>query len=144
MDRTICDFSIGSLNVRGLNNRIKRLAIYNWIKQKNVDIFMLQESYCTSEVCSTWEAEWGGKCLFAYGSKHSRGTMILFKAGLNVNILSVKVDKNGRYIIAKLEIEDLTFVLVNIYAPNKINEKELFFPKYQQRVTMLEIQLTDN
>ena len=40
--------------------------------------------------------------------------------------MSTNVDKKGRYIIAKLDFADLTFVLVNIYAPKKINEQELF------------------
>ena len=64
IDRTSSDFSVGSLNVRGINDKIKRLAIYNWIKQKQFDIFMMQECYCAKETCSTWEKEWGGTFFF--------------------------------------------------------------------------------
>ena len=44
-----------------------------------------------------------------------------------MKILSSKEDLQGQYIIAKLEIQGEEFVTVNIYAPNKITEKDLFF-----------------
>jgi len=56
-----------------------------------------------------------------------RGTMISSKVGFDVKVLSLKEDLQGRYIIAKLDIQAETFVLVNIYAPNKIIEKDVFF-----------------
>ena len=102
MDKVKYDFSVGSINVRGINDQIKRTAIFNWIKKNNFDICMMQECYCTGEVSSKWQSEWGGKCLFAYGSKHSRGRMILFKQELDVTILSTESDNNGRYIIVEI------------------------------------------
>ena len=104
---------------------------------------MMQECYCAKEICSTWEREWGGNCLFAFGSKHSRGTMILFKVGFDVKILSSKEDLQGRYIIAKLEIQGEIFVIVNIYAPNKITEKDLFFQNISSEFEKYDITLSD-
>ena len=127
MSKTSHDFSVGSLNVRGLNNSIKRHAIFNWIKSKNIDIFMLQECYCVKEESSTWEEEWGGKCFFSYGSKHSKGTMIIFKPGLDIDVISTKLDTDGRYIIINLEIQGKSFFFINVYAPNKSTDKEDFF-----------------
>ena len=43
-----------------------------------------------------WRAEWGGEILFAHGSKHSKGVMILFKPPLNADILEITVNKNIR------------------------------------------------
>ena len=137
------DFSVGSLNVRGLNNIIKRQAIFKWIKNKNLDIFMLQECYSGEEDCSLWEDEWGGRCLFSHGSKHSRGTMILFKPGLDIEIMSTKLDMIGRYIIVKLEIQGEMFVLVNVYAPNKATDKEGFFKRIKIELETMKIELTD-
>ena len=39
------DLSIGSLNIRGINNDIKRNAVFKWAKLKNFDILFLQECY---------------------------------------------------------------------------------------------------
>ena len=57
MDKSSCEFSIGSLNIRGMNDKLKRLAIFNWIKKKKFDIFMLQECYCVEDTGSKWEQE---------------------------------------------------------------------------------------
>ena len=65
-----------------------------------------------------WRAEWGGEILFAYGSKHSKGVMILFKPFLNVDILEITVDKNGRFLVANININQDNLCLVNIYGPN--------------------------
>ena len=50
MDKTNFNFQIMSFNVRGLNDRKKRRSIFKWIKQKNIDMCLLQETYCTAKV----------------------------------------------------------------------------------------------
>lgn len=70
------DFTIGSLNARGINDKRKRMGIFNWAHEKRFDILMLQECYSCENVESEWADEWGGVCLFSHGSKHSRGTMM--------------------------------------------------------------------
>ena len=90
MSKISHDLLVGSLNVRGLNNSIKSHAIFNSIKSKNIDIFMLQECNCLKEESSTWEEEWDGNYFFSYGSKHSKGTMIFFKPGLYIDVISKK------------------------------------------------------
>ena len=69
--------------------------------------------------------------------------MILFKVGFDVKILSSKEDLQGRYIIAKLEIQGEVFVIVNIYAPNKITEKDLFFQNISSEFEKYDITLSD-
>ena len=44
--------------------------------------------------------------------------MILFKPKINVAIEKVVRDKNGRYVLSKIYLDDEKFVFVNIYAPN--------------------------
>lgn len=143
MDKVSFDFLVGSLNIRGMNEKLKRLAIFNWIKNKKMDIFMLQECYCMEETRSKWEQEWGGKCLFSHGSKHSKGTIILFRPCLDVNILSTTIDTTGRYIITRVEIQGENFVLANIYAPNKPHEKGNFFEKILNVFETMDVTLTE-
>ena len=63
-------------------------------------ITSLQETYGDPSLEDVWRAEWGGEILFAHGFKPSKGAMILFKPSLNVDILEIAVDKNGRFLVA--------------------------------------------
>lgn len=118
-DRANFNFNTLSLNVRGLNDRKKRRPIFKWIKQKHVDICFLQETYCTSQVENIWKNEWGGQILFSNGSNHARGVAILVKPGFDAQIMKVTKDNIGRMILVEGKIQDTTFQLLNIYAPNK-------------------------
>ena len=41
--------NIISLNCRGLRDRSKRLAIYNWFKKQKADILFIHESHFTTD-----------------------------------------------------------------------------------------------
>ena len=79
----------------------------------------------------TWEAEWGGKVFFSHGSTHSKGVMILVNPKVELKIEKVISDNNGRYIILDAMVDDLHVILVNIYAPNDLNQQLAFFNDLQ-------------
>ena len=83
---------------------IKRRELFRWLHLNRFDIIFLQETYSDPSLEDVWRAEWGGEILFAHGSKHSKGVMILFKPSLNVDILEITVDKNGRFLVANINI----------------------------------------
>ena len=138
------DFKVGSLNVRGINDDVKRKGIFDWAHEKKFDIVMLQECYCCKDVEAKWVDEWGGACLFSHGSKHSKGTMMLFKKGLDIDIETERIDNLGRYIIVKLLIQGEQFILVNIYAPNTMQEKSKFYQDLCNTLDHMNISLIDN
>ena len=70
-----------------------------------------------------WSAEWGGQIIFSHGSEHSRGVCILLSVNSGFSISTVHADRDGRYIIVK--VNEHLFV-INSYAPNKGAEQELF------------------
>ena len=121
------DFSIGSLNVRGINMNIKRNAIFTWAKEKGFDILFLQECYCSTEIENIWQQEWDGKITFAHGSMHSRGTTILFSNKLDYSLIEEVCDMDGRYVICKIEVQGELYFCLNLYAPNSMVEKQIFF-----------------
>ena len=41
-------------------------------------------------------------------------------------------DKNGRFLSAKITLDDCQIVLANVYAPNNINQQVLFFKEVQK------------
>ena len=91
------------------------------------DIMFLQETYTCTEIESIYRNEYCGNISFAHGTNHSKGVMIMMRPGLDCNILKVKVDSNGRYIVQEVNIMGKEFVLINIYAPNRDLDKKSFF-----------------
>ena len=134
-----CDLCIGSLNARGLNNARKRKSIFQWAMKNKFDVFFVQETYSNIDIESQWKNEWGGEIIFSHGTNHSKGSMIMFKPGFSGTFVSKKCDRNGRYVISEIEKDDVKFTLVNVYAPNKENEKKLFFHELSNVLTTLNI-----
>ena len=64
--------------------------------------------------------------IFSHGSEHSRGVCMLLSANSGFSLSTVHADRDGRYLIAKVNIGDEQFFVINIYAPNKDAEQELF------------------
>ena len=93
------------------------------------DIIFLQETYSDPSLEDVWREEWGGEIQFAHGSKDSKGVMILFKPSSHVDILEITVDKNGRFLVANININQDNLCLVNICVPNDQNEQVNFFDK---------------
>ena len=65
--------------------------------------------------------------MLSHASCNSCGVAILLKGGIDISIQSKILDPLGRFIILKAEIADSTYVLINIYAPNKDKEIVKFF-----------------
>ena len=116
-----------SLNVRGINNFQKRRIIFSWCRRKNADFVFLQETHSRKEIEIQWRNEWGGKLLCSHGSSNSGGVAVLIKNGVDCTIHSTIADTSGRYLVLKVEIEDKSYILTNIYAPNKDKDLTVFF-----------------
>ena len=71
-------------------------------------------------------------CFFSHGTNHSKGVMSLINPSLECKIERVISDKNGRFIILKLLLDQQYIALVNIYAPNDANQQKTFFSKLNQ------------
>ena len=47
-------------NVRGLQNKNKRIKIFNYIKERNASgICLLQETHSDENVYKSWQIDWG-------------------------------------------------------------------------------------
>ena len=115
-----------SLNVRGLRNQVKRRSIFSYLKNQKATLYCLQETFSKEEDEKIWSAEWGGQIIFSHGSEHSRGVCLLLSVNSGLSFTTVYADRDGRYIIAKINIGGEQLFVVNIYAPNKGLEQELF------------------
>ena len=49
--------------------------------------------------------------------------MALVRSDLDFKLNSVNADNEGRYLIIEAEVQSSAFLLVNIYAPNEVQEQ---------------------
>ena len=113
----ICTF-----NVNGLRAADKRPAIFKKLRDERYDLSFLQETHCTPEVQTIWQAEWGGNIIFSNGVSNSRGVAILFGRGLDYKCVKKLIDVHGRYIVVHIIKEGIDYLLCNIYAPTQGHE----------------------
>ena len=112
--------------------------MYHWLKEQNYDLCLLQETHCESEDdILTWSKEWEGKVVWSNGTRASKGVAILVKPKLDIKFTTTEKDLDGRYLNVCIEIDDLKLSLVNIYAPNKIQERKLFFNSLTKKLKIL-------
>lgn len=127
---------ICTYNARGLGDFNKRKQLFTLIKHKIIDVTLIQESHANNDLMYLWRSQWGGNVLYSNGSTASRGVLILIKRGLEYEILNEIKDEHGRYIITEIEIEDFSFVLCNVYAPNQ--DTPNFFKEVKAQINGLE------
>ena len=111
--------SICSLNVRGLTDRKKRIDVFAWLKDKNLDIYCLQDIHVGPTNELSFQQDWGSAVCFNTTSSDSRGVAILFKHDLEYTILHTIKDSSGNLLIVQLKLLEYVFTLVVIYGPNR-------------------------
>ena len=121
-------FKIISLNVRGLRNLVKRRPIFSYLKNQKANLYYLQETIFQRRRREDMVCIIGGRgqMLFSQGSEHSRGVCMFLNVNSGFSITVVHANQDGRFIIAKISINDEQIFVVNIYAPNNYAQQELF------------------
>lgn len=67
----------------------------------------------------------GGEIYFSHGCSSSRGVMIMYKKKGNIKVKETVAHHAGRYIIQYVLVDNIDFVLINLYAPN--SDDPLFY-----------------
>lgn len=104
-----------SQNVRGMRDFIKRRKVFTYFKKKNCNILCLQETFSDPTDEKYWRSEWGSKILFSHGERNSKGVAILFSHEIDVEILDVSKDCQGRFLICTIKKGSRIFVISNVY-----------------------------
>lgn len=119
MDKTSYDFlKILTVNCQGLGDYKKRSDVLNYLKDKNYNIYFLQDTHFTSDEEQNIQLFWDGKTYFSSFRSNSRGVAILFKNNFDFKVKNTTCDANGNFLIVEVEIENKDFLLVNVYGPN--------------------------
>lgn len=108
---------IVSWNTRGLNAPQKRSLVFSVLKKCHPHIICLQETHLTGSKVRALKRPWLSKLYHATHTNYSRGVSILLAKSLPAELISVKTDPEGRYIVLILRISTIIFTLVNVYVP---------------------------
>ena len=123
---------IGTYNCRGLRNSKSRLAIFEWLKSKNLDVILLQETQSTEQDEVSWRKEWEGEMYFSHGKRDSRGVMVLINKNNNIEKSECISGTDGRELFIKTKICGIELMIVNIYAPN--DDEPMFYERVFEKV----------
>ena len=111
--------SVATCNVRGLKNKKKRKALFQWFQEQSLDIIFLQETHChLRKEEYKWGREWKGMTYWSRGTSRSRGVAVLFNKNVQYEVKRILIDPNGRYITFDLNVCGKIYRFINIYAPN--------------------------
>ena len=113
---TILKFTI--INVASMNAPAKHAHIFKHLIQEGHDVIALQETHCTNQTLEAWEKEWPGISKWNTHTSKSAGVAILFHPKLDVEILDTQIDFNGRVLQLTVKMQNYTFQILNLYAPN--------------------------
>ena len=119
-----------TLNVRGLNNSVKRQSIFHWLESKQYDIICLQETFCTEDSKSEISADWKGQSFHCISnSKHSKGVSILLSDKFEHSVNNYHICNDGRKILINIKHCGQTYSIACIYAPTEVSYRKDFLSK---------------
>lgn len=133
---------IMSYNCQGLSGGEKRRDVLNYLKNKQYNIYLLQDTHFQQREEIQIRNQWGGECLFSSFSSNQRGVAILFNNNFEFVIHKSNKDENGNLLGIDITIEGTKTTLINLYGPN--TDSPLFFDKvsnilntYENRATII-------
>ena len=119
-------YSIVSLNVRGLRSN-QKFTIFNWLREKNFDFCLLQETFCTKSFEKSFKRGWNGDIYHSYSdSVHCKGVCILIRKNVNCKVISSFTDSEGRFLLINVNINGLVYTICNVYCPTCVNDRISF------------------
>ncbi len=109
-----------STNCQGLNNKKKRIDVFENLKKKNANIYCLQDTHFTEDLENKIKTEWGSaNCFFSSHRSNARGVAILFQNNFEFKLLQQTNDKtSGNLLALKININGKTLTIITLYGPN--------------------------
>ncbi len=92
---------VGTWNIRGSNNVVKRKAVLNSLKRAKIQIAFLQETHLNDEEHRKYLREWIGLVYFSSYSSNTKGVIILIHEKLPFAVTDSYKDTDGRVVLVK-------------------------------------------
>ena len=122
-----------SLNVNGLRDANKRLALMQWLSHLSLDFVCLQETHVlNSAECNAWFSSFGYLCLVSPGSAHSCGSVILYRP--RYLLVNSWIGDDGRFLLADFRHHETSFRVACLYAPNRNPDRDDFLTSCTSKI----------
>uniref|UniRef100_A0A8C5PK30 Reverse transcriptase domain-containing protein n=1 Tax=Leptobrachium leishanense TaxID=445787 RepID=A0A8C5PK30_9ANUR len=108
---------LASLNVKGLNSPTKRRLLLRTLKSDKVDIAFIQETHLTKSTNISLTDHIYTRAFVSGALSKRNGVAILIRKTCPFQLISQKVDSEGRYILLSGTLYSSTYHFLNIYAP---------------------------
>ena len=119
--------TIASFNINGASRYEKQKDIFDYLRNKNFDIILLQETHIKQESENYIRSLWGYNCFVCGNSTASKGVAVLFKNTFPYTVHNVIRDpNNGCYLMLDISIYDNRFTIANIYGPSDRDNPDYF------------------
>ena len=112
-----------TLNVRGIADRDKRVALFHLLRTIPADVFCLQEVHAPDDH-TLWDMEWGGE------ARWNKYTAILFPRRLGSTTFDVRL--HGRVLSSTFQFRGRFYNLANLYIPATREERIPFLDKLRR------------
>lgn len=119
--------NLASLNLEGLRSSDRCKTPFLFFQHNRLDVILVQEMHWSVDIEMQIKREWDGEAIFNHGTSTARGVAVLIDQCLEYIVKQIKGDIEGRILNILLELEDHTFNIVNIYAPQTDRERPTFF-----------------
>lgn len=107
-----------SINAKGLNSPFKRSMLWKDVRTCGADIVCVQETHFKSSSPLRLQNRSFPHVFAARSEKKKAGVLVAIKDSVTFLLHRVCVDPGGRFIILLCDINNETYTIVNIYAPN--------------------------
>ena len=109
------DLKIVTCNVHGLGEVVKQRQFFQYFKQKEAQIVMIQETHAVKKKHKIWKSQWGSEIIFSDGESNARGVAILFNVKGDDKIQNIMRDQSGRYVIVNVKLNGEDYCFINVY-----------------------------
>lgn len=124
-----------SWNVRGLNSKVKRSIMFDYLSRYKPHVILLQETHLQGSRVMALKRAKIAYALHSTYSSYARGTSILIAKSAPISIKRIKLDPNGCFVILVMELMGKPYTVTNVYVPPPFTKN--FFEKVMG--TILEI-----
>ena len=109
-----------SNNVNGHNLSKKQIKMFKYFREKiaNNGILFLQETHSSHDIVISWCDDFKGELFFSQGTINSCSVMIGYLGSNKIKVNRIKNDSQGRILIVDADINEESFVLINLYNAN--------------------------
>ena len=118
---------ITSVNSQGIRSTDRREIAFLFFLRHRMDIILQQETHWTRDMETQIQREWNGGVFFNHGTITVRGVAILIHPRLENTVGHNRSDNEGRILNIVLTLDDHTFNIINIYAPQTDTVRRAFF-----------------